>query len=136
MKKGYFLMPKGAHRGSFIGYGDTEEMLFANIGNYLRDNLDDFEVVPLSDIVNSNDSLLEKANKILEVSKVSNVDGVSYNTASDTYEVNVEWGDWKNDHARLDLIFREALGLYKITENVTEQDGEDTYSSIHKFTTK
>ena len=49
-----------------------------------------------------------------------------------TIEVNVEWGDWKHDHLFLEHIMSEN-NFKHIDEDVTEEDGSDTYSSIHTF---
>jgi len=46
--------------------------------------------------------------------------------------VEVNWGDWKHDHARVDYILGEC-GFTKMTEHVTEEDGSDCYSSIHYY---
>ena len=49
-----------------------------------------------------------------------------------TIVVNVEWGDWKHDHAFLNYIMRK--NQYRgIDEVVTEDDGSDTYSATHYF---
>ncbi len=49
-----------------------------------------------------------------------------------TIEVSVEWGDWKHDHLFLNYIMRENHYCL-IDEDVTEEDGDDAYSSIHTF---
>lgn len=51
----------------------------------------------------------------------------------DTIHIEVEWGDWKHDHHRLDYIMKE-LGYTKIDEYLTEEDGSDAYSSEHVYT--
>ena len=51
--------------------------------------------------------------------------------------IDIHWGDWKHDHLRTKWIVADVfteLGLadkYTITEDVTEEDGSDTYSAIH-----
>jgi hypothetical protein len=45
----------------------------------------------------------------------------------------VDWGDWKHDHAALDQIAKEATHPVEISENVTEEDGSDTYSAEHCY---
>ena len=45
----------------------------------------------------------------------------------------VEWGDWKHSHARLDYVMKHYLGYTLIKEQVTEEDGSDTYSSVHYY---
>lgn len=51
----------------------------------------------------------------------------------DTIHIEIEWGDWKHDHLRLDYIMKE-LGYTKIDEYITEEDGSDCYSSEHVYT--
>ena len=48
-------------------------------------------------------------------------------------EINVEWGDWKHDHLFLKSIMAEN-GFMQTDEVVTEEDGDDAYSSTHFFT--
>ena len=51
------------------------------------------------------------------------------------WEIN--WGDWKHEHARsVDIMIDALIELlpeweYSFDEEVTEEDGSDTYSSIH-----
>jgi hypothetical protein len=46
--------------------------------------------------------------------------------------VSVEWGDWKHSHGFLDFLMSQ-LGFTLFKERVTEEDGSDTYSSIHYY---
>lgn len=55
----------------------------------------------------------------------------------DFLEINIEWGDWKHDHARtrcqvLDVV-QNIPGFVNWTEDVTESDGSDCYSARHRF---
>ena len=47
--------------------------------------------------------------------------------------IEICWGDWKHDHGFVDYIMKEVGGNTKFSEEITEQDGSDTYSSIHYF---
>lgn len=47
--------------------------------------------------------------------------------------IHIEWGDWKHSHARLDYVMKHYLGYTLIKEQVTEEDGSDTYSSVHYY---
>ena len=47
-------------------------------------------------------------------------------------ELHVEYGDWKHDHIFIDHVMREH-GFFLTDEVVTEEDGSDTYSSIHYY---
>lgn len=46
--------------------------------------------------------------------------------------VEVTWGDWKHSHGYLDYLMKEK-GIMKIGEDVTEEDGSDTYSVMHVY---
>lgn len=53
--------------------------------------------------------------------------------------VSIEWGDWKHEHLRANYIIKETIsGIGGIeiafnTEFMTETDGSDTYSAVHKY---
>lgn len=53
--------------------------------------------------------------------------------------VEINDGDWKHEHKRADGIVVDVIDNYdnmeitKIGEDVTEEDGSDTYSAIHRF---
>lgn len=48
------------------------------------------------------------------------------------HEINIEWGDWKHDHAYCDYLMQQA-GYTRIAEQVTEEDGSDTFSAIRRY---
>ena len=50
----------------------------------------------------------------------------------DGVAISVNWGDWKHSHAYLKYLMGE-LGYIQVEEELTEEDGSDTYSSIHYF---
>ena len=50
----------------------------------------------------------------------------------DEVSVSVTWGDWKHSHRYLTYLM-EKIGYTQIDEELTEEDGSDTYSSIHYF---
>jgi hypothetical protein len=62
---------------------------------------------------------------------------VGVDPRNDTIEVNITWGDWKHDHLHCDWLISNYLDSFSIrcikSETVTEEDGSDTYSSIHYF---
>ena len=73
-------------------------------------------------------------NKIKQIFKENNL---SYDwdinaELSCVVSVYVEWGDWKHDHIYLDNIMKQN-GFNRICEEVTEEDGSDTYSATHIF---
>ena len=57
-------------------------------------------------------------------------------------DISIEWGDWKHEHSRLDHLMFDIMyeydkelvsNYYKEDEEITDEDGSDTYSSIHKY---
>lgn len=50
-------------------------------------------------------------------------------------DVNIEWGDWKHDHAYCDELMAE-LGYELDNESETDEDGSDCYSSTHTYVLK
>ena len=48
------------------------------------------------------------------------------------FEISVCWGDWKHSHIFLDNLMRE-LGYILDYEQITEECGDDSYSSIHIY---
>lgn len=52
-------------------------------------------------------------------------------------EVEITWGDWKHTHLRTDYLIGDYLNSKGISciksECTTEDDGSDTYSSIHYY---
>lgn len=48
------------------------------------------------------------------------------------YEINIEWGDWKHDHAYCDYLMGQ-IGYSCVESRLTEEDGSDTYSAIHRY---
>ena len=47
-------------------------------------------------------------------------------------DVEISWGDWKHEHARADFILWD-LGLVCTAVVVTEDDGSDCYSAVHRY---
>lgn len=52
--------------------------------------------------------------------------------SSHKVEVEIVWGDWKHDHIALDQIMRKN-GFVRVGEQITEESGDDAYSSIHTY---
>ena len=48
------------------------------------------------------------------------------------FEIAVTWGDWKHTHMFLDKLMKE-LGYILDFEQITDECGDDTYSSIHTY---
>lgn len=75
-------------------------------------------------------------NKVEEVFKNNDLYydwGFDYCTG--VVEIYVEWGDRKHDHICLRNTMQEN-GFALLGEEVTEEDGSDTYSSTHYYILK
>ena len=46
--------------------------------------------------------------------------------------ITIEWGDWKHDHGFADYLMQK-MGYTLLSEQITEEDGSDCYSSIHIY---
>lgn len=74
--------------------------------------------------------------KIYELMTENNIVGewVDYKEKLKMVAVEIKWGDWKHDHARLDLLMKENFSnLRSIHTATTEEDGSDCYSAIHYY---
>ena len=47
-------------------------------------------------------------------------------------KIHIPWGDWKHDHDRCDHLLKN-IGYICVAETVTEEDGSDCYSALHKY---
>ena len=83
---------------------------------------------------NSNKAVLETMEKA--VRSLFNEKDCYYEVypCGETIAVEITWGDWKHDHGFVDYLLRTIFGFKKVDEEITEEDGSDTYSSIHYFT--
>lgn len=48
------------------------------------------------------------------------------------YDITIEWGDWKHQHARLRWLM-EQIGYKQVLETPIETDGSDCYSAVHRY---
>lgn len=54
-------------------------------------------------------------------------------------KIDIDKGDWKHDHRLADIIVSNVADRYdnieivKVSENVTDDDGSDTYSATHTY---
>ena len=55
-----------------------------------------------------------------------------YEHINGSISVEIDWGDWKHDHAYCDYLMKER-GYVLMDEQVTEENGSDCYSSIHYY---
>lgn len=47
-------------------------------------------------------------------------------------EVHISWGDWKHEHLKTRWLMQNAGAVY-LGGDVTEENGSDTYSAVHRF---
>jgi len=79
-------------------------------------------------------SAASNANKIMEFMRNNGLHGEVWDEKEDVVAVEITWGDWKHQHAYLDYLVKELMPeLKKVESVVTEEDGSDCYSAIHKF---
>ena len=45
----------------------------------------------------------------------------------------IEWGDWKHEHCRADRLVEEKFHPFSTKLDITEEDGSDTFSAIHRY---
>lgn len=80
--------------------------------------------------------MLEMEKKIYELMSKNHIMGevVDYNDQTRMIAVEVRWGDWKHEHARLDWLMKENFSdLRSIHEVTTEDNGSDCYSAVHYY---
>lgn len=75
----------------------------------------------------------ELVKKIQEALRANQMYHSVYQTYEGEIAIEVSWGDWKHDHLCLDLLLKETFNLDCIRNETTEEDGSDTYSSIHYY---
>ena len=67
-----------------------------------------------------------------ELQKTISANGWDYSDFGNEVQIEISWGDWKHSHRHLDNLMSN-LGYIKDDEELTEEDGSDTYSSIHYY---
>ena len=77
--------------------------------------------------------MIEKIQKVLTDARIAFTEVNSYDDG--TYEVVIEWGDWKHDHLYCDVIMKE-LGYELSLVTDTEENGSDCYSAIRTYSPK
>ena len=76
----------------------------------------------------------ENAKKIEKIMEEHRILGEIVEDTDNVVAVEISWGDWKHEHARLRwLVLNEMQNVKKCEETTTEEDGTDCYSAIHKF---
>lgn len=77
---------------------------------------------------------MANVDKVMQIMREHNLHGEVYNEPGNVVAVHIERGDWKHDHAALKYFATEVLAVKKVETEVTEEDGSDTFSAIHRFT--
>ena len=74
------------------------------------------------------------ADRIAAIIRENDMMGEIVEETADMVGVEIAWGDWKHEHLRLAHLVKEAFPeLKNHTEVVTEDDGSDCYSALHRF---
>lgn len=80
--------------------------------------------------------MLQMEEKIYKLMTENHIMGemVDYNEQTRMIAIEVIWGDWKHEHARLNWLVKENFpDLRSVHEVTTEDDGSDCYSAIHYY---
>lgn len=102
--------------------------LIINLSNDLYDCIDTIELdkeCPIKETYTAQD--------VSNLLKENGLYGDVYEHENGCFSIEIEWGDWKHDHAFCDHLMREFCGYTCTDEKVTEENGSDTYSSIHFY---
>ena len=67
-----------------------------------------------------------------DLQKTILANGWDYSEFENEVQIEISWGDWKHDHAYCDHLMKQK-GYVCTDEQVTEEDGSDTYSAIHFY---
>ena len=73
----------------------------------------------------------EKINKYLGDNQFQ-YDVYPYMDDMPVVECEIHWGDWKHEHLRLKWLM-EQIGCVRVSCEVTEENGSDCYSAIHRY---
>ena len=76
--------------------------------------------------------MTEKEKMVYDLLKKNQLYADAVYTYQNLIAVEINWGDWKHEHARADWLIGENGGRL-INEMVTEEDGSDCYSAVHYY---
>ena len=77
---------------------------------------------------------MRKSAKIEEIMETNHLFGEVVEDTDNMVGVEIHWGDWKDEHLRLEYLVKEGMpDLKKVETEVTEENGSDCYSAIHRF---
>ena len=112
---------------------DTEEEAKTKIETIDKDW--PFEVeyrIKKVEIPKENQDRFEYAIHYIEQNEHTIIDDYGSYTDQNKFSLHIPWGDWKHSHARTDYLI-SLFGFALLYENVTEEDGSDTYSAYHYY---
>lgn len=77
---------------------------------------------------------MSKAEQISEILRNEDLCADVWDESENVVAVEINRGDWKHEHGfLLELVTEQMPGIKKVTCKVTEEDGSDCYSAIHRF---
>ena len=80
---------------------------------------------------------MDKVEIIETIEKLANENHVMcdvYEEHGGVIAAEIQWGDWKHSHLRLKWLVKEKFpDMRGVETEVTEEDGSDCYSAIHRF---
>ncbi len=94
-----------------------------------RDFYEDITVKNLQDLVKPSGDVQSEVHELLAKMQL----GYDSYTDCDKLYIDVNFGDWKHDHAAIDETISTVFGFRKISEYVTEKTGSDNYSATHIY---
>lgn len=75
--------------------------------------------------------MLDSANKEFHKNR-SGIIAEIYSLETMLIVIEIAWGDWKHEHGYADYVMSQH-GFTKVREEITEEDGDDCYSSNHYY---
>ena len=108
-----------------VGYLPKDDRLLVRNGNETKE-IGYYECIVLPD-----ETIECESQRISDYLSVNGIYG-DFSDCDGTVEVEISWGDWKHDHAYCDHLMA-YIGYKSDDEQVTEENGSDTYSSIHFY---
>ncbi len=86
--------------------------------------------VSLEEVIKAPDTDIEA-----QVTELISACKCGYEVYSDSGRLSIEisWGDWRHDHQFVDELIFKTFGLSCHSNTVTEENGDDSYSSIHTY---
>lgn len=71
--------------------------------------------------------------QIYDILNMYHISAEVYETYDNLICIEINWGDWKHDHLRVDWLMEEKFAPADYWKSVTEEDGSDCYSACHYY---